>query len=154
MVAQTPIHVGCSVGNLAAAMAELTSSQGLKWRRVNEITIGDWPIRLVYSTQGPPYVELVEGPPGSPWDSEHGAIHHLGYWSDDLRRDLGVLAQRGMTVELDGSVHGFGIAYLRPPYAGVRMELVDCAPRALKGFERALGFDPGSIESLPASGRP
>lgn len=153
MVAQTPFHVGCNVADLEAAMAELTASQGIEWRKVNQMTIGDWPIRLVYSTPGPPYVELVEGPAGSPWDSQDGAMHHLGYWTDDLSRDLDELAGRGMVVELDGSVHGVGIAYLRPRNAGVRMELVDCSPRTLAGFERFLGFDPGSIEALPGSGR-
>src|ERR1700733_14565441 len=41
-------------------------------------------LKIAYSCQGPPFLELIERVPASPW-SIAGGIHHLGYAVDDVR---------------------------------------------------------------------
>jgi hypothetical protein len=117
-------------------MAELTRTLGLEWRRVNAVTVGEWPIKVVYSRQGPPYIELVEAPERSPWDMD--GLLHLGYWADDFSNDLRALDARGVALQYDGSPFGFSLH--RGP--GVGIELIDASPRSRRGFERVLGFAP------------
>ena len=43
-------------------------------------------LRVAYSRQGPPYLELIEvGSPGGPFSAQDaGRIHHVGAWCDDV----------------------------------------------------------------------
>jgi hypothetical protein len=141
LIATTHFHVAFLVENLEGAMAELNTKLQLDWRRVNAITIGEWPIRVVYSHQGPPYIELVEAPAGSPWDTDAGGagLLHLGYWADDFANDLQSLQARGIPLHYDGSEFGFSLHH----GPGMGIELIDGSARSRRGFEKALGFEPG-----------
>ena len=74
-----PFHAGIVVRDLGLAMEELSQAAGLEWIDLGTHTIGGWTIHVVYSVDGPPHIELIEGPPGSPWDATDGSrLDHLG----------------------------------------------------------------------------
>lgn len=123
-------HVGMAVQDLDAAMLEIGTALALTWARVQEMTVDGYAIRFTYSVEGPPHVELVEGPAGSAWDSTGGSqLHHVGVFSGDLPGDRARLEAAGLQVELAGR----GFAYLQGG-AGLRVELVD--ERARPAYER------------------
>jgi hypothetical protein len=130
-------QVGIAVDDLEAAMAELGSALGVSWRGPEERDVGDGRIRVAFADSGPPYLELIEGPPGSIWDAAHGThLHHLGYWSDDLAADAARLEAGGVGLELD-----LGHArYHRSARSPIRIELIDSAHRA--GWLQRWGFAP------------
>jgi hypothetical protein len=108
-------------------MAAYAAATGVDWRRPLELAVGPWRLRLVYSRQGPPYVELIEAVDGSPWPSRRGEpFHHLGVWAEDLDRDA---AEAGLELEFDGRPHLLGFAYYRPAGGGARIELLDVRGR-------------------------
>ena len=107
-------------------MAELGQALQVTWTEVHELNSDGWDIRVVFSEQGPPFIELVEGPPGSPWYVESGsAIDHLGYWSDAYASDRARLETLGLEVVRGGA----GRVHFQLPAAGFRIELFDSAGR-------------------------
>ncbi|MGR7001822.1 VOC family protein [Yinghuangia aomiensis] len=74
-----------------------------------------------FGAPGPPFIELIEGAPGSPWDASQGArFDHLGYWSRDVARGSRRLAEEGMPVEFSGCPYGRPFVYRevdRPAWA-------------------------------------
>jgi hypothetical protein len=77
----------------------------LTWRDVQQGTIAllddtghtvEVVLRAVYSAGAGPAIELIEAIPGTTF-AGGGALefHHLGYWSDDLPRDVGALSDSG-----------------------------------------------------------
>ena len=59
----------------------------------------DIPFKLVYSLEAP-HIELVQEVPGSIWVSApRNAVHHLGYWADDVAATGARLEQAGYTLE-------------------------------------------------------
>lgn len=120
-------QVGFVVPDLEAAMAELGAGLGVEMLGPLERDVGDGVLRIAFAKTPPPYLELIQGPPGSLWDATAGPrMHHLGYWSDDLGADSARLETAGMTLELD-----LGFArYHRPTTgAGARIELIDAGFR-------------------------
>jgi len=120
-------QVGFVVPDLEAAMEELGAGLGVELVGPQERELGDCVLRIAFARTPPPYVELIEGPPGSLWDASAGAlIHHLGYWSEDMDADSARLEAAGMGLERD-----LGYArYHRPAgAAGARVELIDVAHR-------------------------
>src|SRR5579884_1365707 len=85
-------HTGIIVPDLEAAMARLSALAGYRWITPVSYTL---PFRtvsgtrevtstFVYSLQAP-HVELIQEVPGTAWAAAPGnAVHHLGYWCDDL----------------------------------------------------------------------
>ncbi len=118
-------QVGFVVPDLEAAMDELGAALGVELVGPLEREIGDAVLRIAFARTPPPYLELIEGPPGSIWDATGGAhIHHLGYWSEDMDADSARLEAAGMELELD---LGY-VRYHRPGAgAGARIELIDAA---------------------------
>ena len=99
---------------------ELALEQSV-WTPSGERTV---PIRFAYS-MSEPRLEIIQAVPGTVWTPSTSGIHHLGYWSDDVNRDLEVLAGDGLEVEVkaplpDGSALW---AYCRGT-SGPRIELV------------------------------
>jgi hypothetical protein len=80
---KTFYHMGFVVADLKAAMAELSSAMGVEWNEPLERELGPWKCRITFSKAGQPFLELIEAPPGGPWEAGTGP-DHLGYWTDDL----------------------------------------------------------------------
>jgi hypothetical protein len=124
-------QVGVLVENLEGAREELASALGLEWSEIVEREVGEWRIRVCFAKQGPPYLELIEGPPGSPWETTGGSrIDHIGYWADDLDESKQRLDAAGLALEVDGSKYGGVFTYHRGRTSGLRVELIDAAGRA------------------------
>jgi Glyoxalase/Bleomycin resistance protein/Dioxygenase superfamily len=59
----------------------------------------DIPFKLVYSLEAP-HIELVQEVPGSIWVSApRNAVHHLGYWAEDVAATGARLEPAGYTLE-------------------------------------------------------
>lgn len=132
-------QVGVIVPALEPAMEELGTALGLTWGTVVEVDYEPAPIRFVFSVQGPPHIELIEGPQAGPWSSAGGPrIDHIGYWSSDVAADKRELRARGLPIDVDGEQLGNPIfAYHRAEHSGMRVELVSDAMR--ERFYASLG---------------
>lgn len=134
-------QVGVLVQDIEAARAELERALGVEWSEIVEREIGEWRIRVCFVKQGPPYLELLEGPPGSPWDSSAGSrIDHIGYWTPDLAAEKQRLDEAGLALEVDGSTLGGVFTYHRGRESGLRVELIDDSGRA--AFYERWGLEP------------
>jgi hypothetical protein len=134
-------QVGVLVEDIEAAREELGTALGLEWSDIVVRENGDWTIRVCFAKQGPPYLELIEGPPGSPWEATHGSrIDHIGYWADDLGESKQRLDDAGIAMEHDGSTHGGVFTYQRGRKSGLRIELIDASGRA--AFYERWGLEP------------
>ncbi|WP_374023960.1 VOC family protein [Mycobacterium sp. HNNTM2301] len=128
-------HTGVVVPDLDAAMARLSALAGYRWITPMTYTL---PFRtptgvrelsstIVYSLQSP-HLELVQEVPGSPWMPAPGnAVHHLGYFSDDLTATARGLEAHGFTLEMTADVPGseLGLFAYYTDSSGVRIEIVD-----------------------------
>lgn len=121
-------HLCFAVQDIERAMMDLTATMGVAWGEVGDGQLAGWDYRIVFSTDGPPFFELIEGPDGSPWDATGGSrFDHLGYWSADLPGDREYLADRGAPVSFDACPYGRGFLYHHLPSIGANIELVDAA---------------------------
>ena len=130
-------HTGIVVPDLDAAMARLTALAGYEW--INPLTytlpfrtttgVHELTSSIVYSVQAP-HLELVQEVPGTAWSAAPGnAVHHLGYFTDNLAEAAKVLEDNGFTFEMTGDVPGAELAmfaYYVDPF-GTRIEIVDRA---------------------------
>ena len=133
-------QVGVLVEDLEAAREELGEALGLTWSEIVDRENGGWKIRVCFALQGPPYLELIEGPVGSPWEATGGSrIDHIGYWADDLETSKRQLDAAGLTLEVDGAKHGGVFTYQRGTRSGLRVELIDASGR--KAFYERWGLD-------------
>jgi hypothetical protein len=127
-------HVGIVVNDIQAAMTELSGALGVRWREPNESRYPDWTIKVVYSVEGPPFLELIEGTTnGGPWDVSGGPrIDHIGYYSEDVLKDSEHLSQSGVPIDFDPSPFGKrgGYCYHCGPATGARIELVNIIRKA------------------------
>lgn len=139
-------HHGVRVPDLDVAMEELGDTLGLTWCQPQQREQPVWlpdvgattiPLRFTYSMQGPQYLELLEGAPGSIWDGrEQPGLHHIGVWSDDVGGETEALIARGWSLRLaqTSPAEGCGaFTYVQPP-SGLIVELVTTAVRPM--FER------------------
>lgn len=128
---QAIFQVGILVKNLENAMEELTQAQNVRWGAIANRQYNDWKFRRVFSMEGPPYIELIEGPPGSPWDCGGASkLEHLQWWTDDMEADTRRFLAAGLTIDTDGVKLGGPFRYFRGPATGMRYELIDSAQRA------------------------
>lgn len=134
-------HIGIRVPDLGAAMAELGAAHGVEWTSVRNSPFRVWepdtgtveyPLKLVFSREGPCRLELLEGVPGSHWDGrEVPGPHHLGVWVDSVGDEVERLLARNWTLEFSAAPpdEGYGrFAYIRSP-EGVLFEPVEVANR-------------------------
>lgn len=134
-------HVGYLVTDIEQSMTDLGASLGLTW---TEVVVRDaqrvWtpkdgaftvPLTFAYSQQGPQYVELLQGSPGSIWDAcGKPGLHHAGVWADVPALTESLLAN-GWTLECSqlSPEDGYGsFTYVRSP-SGFLLEPVDQASR-------------------------
>ena len=140
-VAHPFFQVGMLVQDIEASRAELAEGLGVTWSSIVERQVGDWKIRVCFVKEGPPYLELIEGPPGSPWDATAGSrIDHIGYWVDDLAAGKRRLADAGLALEVDGSAYGGVFTYHRGRASGLRVELLESS--GLPAFYERWGLQP------------
>ena len=152
-------HYGMVVANFDQALEELGVNLGLEWasvqrrnflvRQPNGVVEADF--RVTYSTTGPPHFEIIEPTPGTIWDPHvAGGIHHLGYWSDDLRADSAALTRAGFRWQAtydNPDVEGpFGFTYHTMPGTQLRIELVDRARKPAFDGWMAGGEFPSALD--------
>ena len=135
-----PFHVGITTDDLGTSMREFASALGVSWTTP---TAGPGLFHTVdgvpqprptscVSREGPVHIDLIEGKPGTIWESTGPRLHHFAYWTDDLEGDIARLAKLGWRLEMtkpdiDGRPTLF--AYLVRD-DGLRLELIDDAGRA------------------------
>jgi hypothetical protein len=125
-------HIGHLVPDLLTAMEILGRSMQLTWAPPFEMRSGftrpdgsadDHPVRIAFSNQGPPYLELIEIVPfpeaifAAP---AAGGMHHYGYYASRWRDDVARLVDDGWELERTGA----GVAFVRDPRTGTRLEVV------------------------------
>lgn len=133
---QRMYHVGIVVPDLEAAMEELGTALGLSWPSPQSRTrtfrgpAGCFgaELRFVFSRQGPPYLELIEGVAGTPWEPGTG-IHHIGIWVDDLEDAATRLAEAGAPIEVTYDTPSLESFTYHQVAGKLRVELVDIARR-------------------------
>jgi hypothetical protein len=82
--------------------------------------------RLVYSDGGPPFIELVEGAPGTPWHAPDGPqLHHFGCFTTDLDAGIAEIQNGGGHLETDGREISGRWTYMRTPRSGALIELIE-----------------------------
>lgn len=125
-------HIGHLVPDLLAAMEILGRSMQLTWAAPFEMNTGferpdgsadDQPVRIAFSNQGPPYLELIEIVPvaGAIFaEPAAGGMHHFGYYAQRWRDDVARLVDDGWELERTGA----GVAFVREPGTGTRVEVV------------------------------
>jgi len=133
-------HVGLSVPDLNAAMAQYSATFGFSWARVREsapevVVDGERrraEIAVTYSVQGPPHLELVQERSGSVWGADGLALTHVGFWAEDLAAGVRALATSGLAARvLDAGPDGRPARYSYHPFAGgLWIELVHTSFRA------------------------
>jgi hypothetical protein len=131
-------HTGIIVDGLDDAMATMGGALGLDWAPPRSSTVPlECPdgvlgrhVRFTYSLQGPHHIELLEQLDPAPYLSLTGGrrVHHLGYFTDDLRGAAAMLEARGYRRELNGVDEDGGIArasfHYNPDSPGMWIELV------------------------------
>ncbi len=108
--------------------------------------LGDWQCRIVFS-RSTPFVELIEGPPGSPWDATAGGrFDHLGWWAASLTDTSRRLVEDGLPLDFDGCPYGRPFAYHRVHSIGARFEIVDTSIQT--GFLQTWNPDDNPMPAL------
>jgi catechol 2,3-dioxygenase-like lactoylglutathione lyase family enzyme len=130
-------HTGIVVPDLDAAMARLSALAGYRWIKPLTYTLpfrtaagtSELTSTFVYSLQAP-HVELIQEVPGGPWAAAPGnAVHHLGYFTDNLADAARTLEDNGFAFEATAAVSPPGLAlfaYYVDEF-GTRIEIVDRA---------------------------
>jgi catechol 2,3-dioxygenase-like lactoylglutathione lyase family enzyme len=125
-------HVGHLVPDLSAAMQSLTDALQITWAPPFEMRSGftrpdgsadDRGVRIAFSTSGPPYLELIEVVAAEDSifaEPKLGGMHHVGYYAQRWRDDVARLRADGWELERTGA----GVAFLRDPNSGLRVEVV------------------------------
>jgi catechol 2,3-dioxygenase-like lactoylglutathione lyase family enzyme len=134
-----PFHIGIATDDLEASMREIGAALGLSWTDPDsggELYHVDGPPQprpvSCISREGPIHVDLMQGEPGTVWETSRPKLHHFAYWTNDLRGDIARLTGEGWRLELstpgaDGEPTVF--AYLVRA-DGFRLELIDDANRS------------------------
>lgn len=125
-------HVGHLVPDLGGAMRMLTRAMQITWSPPFEMRSGftrpdgtadDQTVRIAFSASGPPYLELIEVVAATDSifaEPKLGGMHHVGYYAQRWRDDVARLQQDGWELERTGA----GVAFLREPGSGLRLEVV------------------------------
>jgi catechol 2,3-dioxygenase-like lactoylglutathione lyase family enzyme len=151
-------HVGHVVPDLLGAMASLSDALQLTWAPPFEMRSGftrpdgtpdDQSVRIAFSTSGPPYLEVIEvvaAPDSIFAEPRRGGLHHVGYYAQRWRDETARLQAGGWELERTGA----GVAFLRDPRSGLRVEVVSVKGRDF--LTRVL--DGEMARRFPLTGRP
>jgi Glyoxalase/Bleomycin resistance protein/Dioxygenase superfamily len=135
-----PFHIGIATNDLDSSMQELAAALGVSW------TTPSAPEGLYHSVDGTPqprptscisiggpiHIDLMQGNPGTVWDTTGPRLHHFAYWTNDLKGDVARLADDGWHLEMtkpDDTGAPTLFAYLVRD-DGFRLELIDDTGRA------------------------
>ena len=136
-----PFHTGIVVADVEEAMAEISAATGLSWHSLQSLDLDllidgevvSTSVRFSYTVEGPVQLEVADGPKGSFWDADlYGGLNHMGYWTENLHADIESLQAGRCELIYGGAAEGGGLegfAFLVPPAAGMRIELIDVAMR-------------------------
>ena len=125
-------HIGHLVPDLSLAMQTLAEAMQITWAPPFEMRSGftrpdgsadDQAVRIAFSTSGPPYLELIEVVAAADSifaEPKLGGMHHVGYYAQRWRDDVARLQGDGWELERTGA----GVAFLRDPRSGLRVEVV------------------------------
>jgi hypothetical protein len=112
-----------AVRELEPAMEELAACLRVEWAGPWDQDIRGWPIRYTLTRGGEPHLELLQGPPGSPWDARDGSrLDHVAYSAPDVAAESERLTAAGLGLEVDGLARGATFTYHRGARSGVRVE--------------------------------
>ena len=142
MTATNLFHVGILVPDLDEAVARFTEVLGLSFnepavahvdRFEQGTSVEALDLRISWSAQGPPYLELLESQDNSGlYGHHHEGLHHVGLWEPDPEalidrlRNLG-LGQEGTQYTPDDRILA---TYTAPAELyGTRLEFIDAARR-------------------------
>lgn len=133
---RVPYHVGIATTDLDRAQQELARSFGYEWGPIATGAEGSlhdahaavgWTARRCHNVGAGLHVELLEGSPGSIWQTDRLLeVHHLAYWSPDVPGEIEALVGDGWALEAtlrDDAGRPKEFAYLARP-GSVRIELV------------------------------
>jgi Glyoxalase/Bleomycin resistance protein/Dioxygenase superfamily len=120
-------QTGVFVRNAEAAMEELAAGLGIQFGDLHLRELGDWKLKVAFSLGEAPFIELIQGSPGSPWDAKGTSrLDHIGLWSDgDLESETRRLEELGASIDVDGTKLGGLFRYMRLPETGLRIEIFD-----------------------------
>ncbi|BBX71210.1 VOC family protein [Mycolicibacterium psychrotolerans] len=125
-------HLGHLVPDLVGAMQTLAGAMQITWSPPFEMRSGftrpdgsadDQTVRIAFSASGPPYLELIEVVAAADSifaEPRLGGMHHVGYYAQRWRDDVARLQEEGWELERTGA----GVAFLREPGSGLRVEVV------------------------------
>jgi len=138
MTATNMFHVGILVPDLEAAVPRFAEVLGMTFlpSAVAHVDYleehGDThpiDLRITWSMQGPPYVELLEMTGDGLYGSHHGeGLHHIGFWEPDCEGLRSRFAALGLVTEGTQYTPERGIiaTYVSPDgFHGTRLEYVD-----------------------------
>jgi hypothetical protein len=129
-------HTGVVVPRLDEAMADATEFGGYRWMVPLAVDMPVWTetggvvevsLRFAYSIDAP-HLEFVQEIAGTPWAWVPGrAVHHLGYWVDDLPGASAALVAQGRPVEVCGGNDPENPTQFTYQVGadGIRIELID-----------------------------
>ena len=137
-------HVGFLVNDLDSAMESFGSAFGVTWTVPDIGTVAAWEedrgdftlgLKIAYSKQGPPYVELLQSQESGLYARSQGeGFHHVGLWEPDCETRQAEFISRGMepihtqfTADRDIIVSYFDPEKMH----GVMLELVDMARKPI-----------------------
>jgi hypothetical protein len=135
---QPYFKTGIIVTDLEKAAAEFSTTLGVEWAPLTvvplQIRTADGlesiDLRVMISTTGPTYLELIEAQPTGYYAAPDGGyLHHVGMWVDDLATESARLDASGWSREAAGEHDGVcpvAFAFHRSPL-GMRLELGDIA---------------------------
>ncbi len=103
MALEPIFHLGYVVADLDESMETLGAAFDLRWAPSRAVTrlvhtesgVDEVVFRVAYSLREGPYLEIVEGQPGTLWSPDYLGIHHVGFWADDVRAESDRLAELG-----------------------------------------------------------
>jgi hypothetical protein len=155
LTSRVPYHIGLGTRDLEKAQRSLSAVFGVEWTPIR-LSAGDLPMngalagptRIVHSLGGPLRFEVIEGTPGSVYETEAIAtLHHYAYWSTDVAADVGSLVEDGWTVEMavvDAQQTPTLMAYLvNPDLPRIEVTSEQLRPE----YESAVGLSQGPADA-------
>jgi hypothetical protein len=131
-------HIGILVADLDEAIADFGRIFKVRFNPPSVVHVGmvwkattmELDVRVSYSVDGPPYLELIEGHETGYYSLERGeGIHHVGLWVPDLEKTMSA-AERFKMLHIDATLPNKAsgcITSMSAPASlhGVRLELID-----------------------------